>query len=169
MNEVVLQYIKNIKPMQIARNLGIKRTEVDRYIEDWKNSAVGMDIMRDRVEELIAATDEHYSVLITKAYEVIAEVDTPDDNRKETMTRSQMLSQKMSAIKTIADLEAKRIDLMQKSGMLEAADNGDLLADMELQLENVMNILEEHLCPTCNQTILTALAQKNGSVVVLND
>lgn len=174
MQQVVELYIKNVNPTSIAKQLGIRRVDVLQHVEDWKNSAVGTEVMKDRVEELVATMDEHYSMLIQKAYEVIEEVDRPeeedpDGKRKETMTRSQMLSQKMNAIKTIADLEAKRIDMLQKSGLLEAADMGDQLAEMEEQYERVMNILQEHLCDECAPKILSALTQESKSTVIVHD
>ena len=174
MQQVVELYIKNVNPTSIAKQLGIRRVDVLQHVEDWKNSAVGTEVMKDRVEELVATMDEHYSMLIQKAYEVIEEVDRPeeedpDGKRKETMTRSQMLSQKMNAIKTIADLEAKRIDMLQKSGLLEAADMGDQLAEMEEQYERVMSILREHLCDECAPKILSALTQESKSTVIVHD
>lgn len=173
MSKVVELYIQNVNPTKIARELGIRRVDVLAHIEDFKKSAVGTEVMKERVEELVATMDSHYSILIRKAYEVIEEVDKPEDEdadgkRKETMTRSQMLSQKMNAIKTIADLEAKRIDMLQKSGLLEAADMGDQLVEMEEQYERVMNVLEEHLCANCLPKIMGALAQESGSTVIVH-
>lgn len=175
MNEVIRLHVQNVGPYAIAKQLNIRKVDVDRHLEEWRKSVVGMDYMKDRVEELIASMDQHYSTLIRKAYEIIDEVDALNDdeddekssrrNGRQTMTRSQMLSQKLGALKAIADFEAKRIDVLQKSGLLEAADVGDALVDMEMKYEEVMGLLEEHLCETCNTKILGALAAKNGAVV----
>src|SRR5690349_7770841 len=97
MNDVVELYIKNVNPTKIAKQLGLRRVDVLNHIEEWRKSAVGTEVMKDRVEELITSMDTHYSMLIQKAYEIIEEVDRPldeDEKRKETLTRSQMLSQK---------------------------------------------------------------------------
>lgn len=174
-NKVIELYIANVGPFAIAKQLGIRKVDVDAHIEDWRKSAVGSEIMKDRVEELIATLDAHYSKLIQKAYEIIEEVDsvyTEEEEEREskrhgrqTMTRSQMLSQKLGALKAIADFEAKRIDVLQKSGLLEAADVGDALVEMEMKYEEVMTLLEEHLCDSCHTKILGALAAKGGVVV----
>ncbi len=169
MQDVVERYIQNVNPTAIARELKIKRADVLQHIENWKTSAVGSDAMQDRIEELIATMDSHYSMLIQKAYEVITEVDNPPDGLKETMTRSQMLSQKMSAIKTIADLEAKRIDMLQKAGFLEAANVGDALAEMEEDKERLFNILEEVLCESCKMSVAGRYVTNNDSVVVVKN
>lgn len=170
MQKVVELYVENVNPTEIARTLGIRRVDVLAHIDEFRKSAVNMEVMKDRVEELIASMDTHFSVLIRKAYEVIAEVDTPrEQGKKETMTRSQMLSQKMNAIKTIADLESKRIDILQKSGLLEAADMGDQLAEMEEEMERVMDLLDSVLCDSCRTKVMGTLAEQNNSVVVVNE
>ena len=173
MYEVVKKFVKNENPAQIARDLGLRRVDVLKHIEEWKTSVVHSDMMKDRVDELIGVMDEHFGILIQKAYEVIAEVDRPldeDEKRKETMTRSQMLSQKMNAIKTIADLESKRIDILQKSGLLEAADLGDELVEMEEKVSKLEQILHEELCDKCKPKILRRIATEvssNAPVVIV--
>lgn len=171
MHEVVKLYIKNVNPTVIARELGIRRVDVLKYIEEWKQSAVGSQAMKDRVDELITTMDEHYSVLIQKAYEIIEEVDRPldeDERRKETMTRSQMLSQKKGALDLIAKLEKDRIDILQKSGLLEAADLGDELAAMEEQKQMLIQILSEELCSHCKPKVMARIsgAMTNNVTVV---
>jgi hypothetical protein len=169
MNKVLDLYFKNVNPTKIATELGIRRVDVLRHIEEWKATAVGTEFMKDRVEELIASMDEHYSRLINKAYEIISEVDELRSSDKETMTRSQMLSQKKGALDLIAKLEKDRIDVLQKSGLLEAADVGDQLVEMEQKYDRVMDLLEEHLCETCKIKILSPLQQEfAGNVVVVH-
>lgn len=169
MNAVVELYIQNINPTKIAKNLGIRRVDVLNHIDEWKATAVGSEAMKDRVDELITTMDEHYSMLIQKAYEIIEEVDELKKTDKETMTRSQMLSQKKGAIDLIAKLEKDRIDILQKSGLLDAADVGDQLVEMEDKYDRVMSLLEEHLCSACTAKILGPLQQEmSGSVVVVH-
>jgi hypothetical protein len=172
MYDVVRLFVKNKNPTEIARELGLRRVDVIKHIDDWRTSVVHSDMMKERVDELIGVMDEHFGILIQKAYEVIEEVDRPiddDSKRKETMTRSQMLSQKMNAIKTIADLEGKRIDILQKSGLLEAADLGDELAAMEEQKQMLVQILSEELCDYCKPKVMGrisgAMSSNNITVV----
>jgi len=118
--------------------------------------------------------DEHYSLLIRKAYEIIEEVDRPlddEEKRKETMTRSQMLSQKKGALDLIAKLEKDRIDILQKSGLLEIDALGDELAEMEEQKQVILEILEYDLCETCKPKVMSKIAKmlsdKAGDSVVI--
>lgn len=169
MNEVVKLFVQNINPTQIARELSLRRVDVLNYIDEWKKAAQGAEVMRARVEDLITSMDEHYSQLIRAAYSVIAEVDAVYETDEEydraskkwgTMSRAQMLSQKMNAIKTIADLEAKRIDTLQKAGLLEAADFGDQLAAFEEEKEVIRDIVRNHLCDKCRPKFTVALADR---------
>lgn len=171
MQKVVELYIQNVNPTKIAKEVGIRRVDVLKHIDEWKASAVGTDVMKDRVEELIASMDKHYSMLIQKAYEIVDEVDTLRNSEKETMTRSQMLSQKKGALDLIAKLEKDRIDVLQKSGLLEAADLGDELAQMEEEKEIIINILTNELCPVCHPKVMAKIAAAiggEGSTVVIH-
>lgn len=171
MNAVVELYIQNVNPTKISRQLGLRRVDVLAHIDEWKRTAVGSEAMKDRVDELISSMDSHYSLLIQKAYEIVTEVDRPlddEEKKKETMTRSQMLSQKKGALDLIAKLEKDRIDILQKSGLLEAADVGDQLVEMEQKYDRVMDLLEEHLCGECTTKILGPLQNEfTGNVVVV--
>lgn len=169
MNEVIKLYIQNVNPTQIAREVGIRRVDVLNHIENWRHSAVGSEAMKDRVDELISTMDEHYSMLIRKAYEIIDEVDELKKSDKETMTRSQMLSQKKGALDLIAKLEKDRIDILQKSGLLEAADVGDQLADMQAEMDDMMELMDKVLCDSCKLAVKGTLANENGSVVVVSE
>lgn len=173
MNNVVEMYIQNVNPTKIAKELGLRRVDVLHYVDEWKKSAVGSEAMKDRVDELITSMDEHYSMLIRKAYEIIDEVDELKKSDKETMTRSQMLSQKKGALDLIAKLEKDRIDILQKSGLLDAADLGDELAKMEEEKQIVLSILSDDLCPKCKPVVMAKISHMlNGTpveIVVVED
>lgn len=160
MDAVMKLYVKNVNPTAIARELGIRRVDVLEHVDNWRKSAVHSETMKDRVDELISTMDEHYGILIQKAYEIIEEVDRPldeDEKRKETMTRSQMLSQKKGALDLIAKLEKDRIDILQKSGLLEAADLGDELVDMEERQRSLIKIITEELCNSCKPRVMARI------------
>lgn len=163
MRDVVELYVQNINPTQIAKRLNLRRVDVLSHIEEWKRSASGMEVMKDRVEELITSMDEHYSLLIRKAYEIVEEVDNIDrSSGKETMTRSQMLSQKKGALDLIAKLEKDRLDMLQKSGLGEIDHLGDELAKMEEEKELILNILQHDLCGHCKPKVTAKIAKLLG-------
>lgn len=176
MRDVVELYVQNVNPTQIAKRLDLRRVDVLKHIDEWKESAAGMEVMKERVETLIGSMDEHYSLLIRKAYEIVEEVDRPlsdDEKRKETMTRSQMLSQKKGALDLIAKLEKDRIDILQKSGLMEIDTLGDELAEMEEQKGAILGVFEEEgvLCNICKPKVLGRLAGilSRGKTMVMGE
>ena len=167
MRDVVELYVQNVNPTKIAKQLVLRRVDVLKHIDEWKESAAGMEVMKERVETLIGTMDEHYSLLIRKAYEIVEEVDRPldeEEKKKETMTRSQMLSQKKGALDLIAKLEKDRIDILQKSGLMEIDTLGDELAEMEEQKATILGVFEEEgmLCNHCKPRIMNRLASLLG-------
>lgn len=144
MYEVVELYLKSENETKIAKALGIPRKEVLGLLDEWRHSAVASEYIKDRVEELMRVMDEHYSSLIRKYYEIVDEVDSlPGPS-------AQMLAQKANALKGIADLENKRIETLQRSGLLDAADLGNEIAEMERQRDIILDILQNDLCETCS-------------------
>lgn len=158
--DIVELYVKGYKPLQIVRKLGVKKKEVDEAIATWKEYAVNIKFMEDRVEELMATIDAHYGDLIRKSYEVVEWADNSMEDKPPVQ------QQKLSAIKLIADLEAKRIDVMQKSGLIDAAGLGDELAEMEEQKEALMKILGEELCSSCKNRVASRIAEFTTGMVV---
>lgn len=174
MASVVELYIQNVKPTKIAKQLGLRRVDVLDHIETWKRTNVGNDMMKNRVDELLPAMDEHYALLIQKAYEIVDEVDTLAKSDKETMTRSQMLSQKKGALDLIAKLEKDRIDILQKSGLMEIDSLGDELAQMEEEKQVILGILQDDLCEHCKPAVMSKIGRMlsdnaKGEVVIVNE
>jgi hypothetical protein len=76
--------------------------------------------------------DTHYNKLINKAYEVI------DD-----ATTTANLSAKTAAIKLVLDIEARRIDMLQKAGLLENKELAEEMLEIERKQEVLVNILKD--------------------------
>lgn len=162
--KVVELYVQAENPTVIARKLGMKRKDVLGYIETWRQSGAVNEVMKDRVYELIHGLDEHYSLLIRKAWEIIKSVD--DDGA------TSLLKEKTSAIKTIADLEEKRIAVLQRSGMLDNDELGAEIVEMERQKEIILDILKNDLCDVCRPTVqrkVGEMLQKPQPLVVYDD
>ena len=105
MNKVVEEYLKGLDPTKIAKQLDMPRTHVVNLINEWKVMASANDAIRARAKDALVGMDAHYNKLISKAYEVI-----------EDATTSANLNAKTAAIKLVMDIEAKRIDMLQKIG-----------------------------------------------------
>lgn len=165
MNQVVELWVRNVNPTKIAKELGIRRVDVLEHIDTWKKTAVGSDRMRNRVEELLATTDEHYSDLIREARKNLDEING------QLEPGHQMLAQRTATIKVIADLEATRIDIMQKAGLLDMNEMGDQMAEIEDKQRKLMAILQEvsAQCPNCKNEVARRISQITGKAQPLDD
>jgi len=162
-NDVVAEYLKGTNETDISKQLDIPRTRVVKYLTEWRGLISNNQAIRGRAHEALASADVHYSKLINKAYEVIDATDT--------MTGTGSLNTKTSAIKMIADMEAKRIDMLQKSGMLDNKELADELEETERKQEVLEGILKEVVsdCNHCKTQVmkrLATVADPNEAVVV---
>ena len=132
MNTVVEEYLKGIEPTQISKELDMPRQKVVAYINEWKTMAADNSLIRARAKEALAGADIHYNKLITKAYEVI------DD-----ATTTANLAAKTAAIKLVMDIEGKRIDMLQKAGLLENKELAEEMIEIERKQDVLVNILKD--------------------------
>jgi hypothetical protein len=131
-NQVVEEYLKGNDPTTISKELVIPRTRVVELINEWKVMASANDAIRARAKEALAAADAHYGKLILKSYEVIDEA---------SMTNN--LSAKTQGIKLVMDIESKRIDMLQKAGLLENKELAEEMIEIERRQEVLMSILRD--------------------------
>jgi hypothetical protein len=131
-NKVVEEYLKGNDPTQISKELAMPRQKVVAHINEWKHMASDNAIIRARAKEALAGADTHYNKLITKAYEVI------DD-----ATTTANLGAKTSAIKLVLDIESKRIDMLQKAGLLENKELAEEMLEIERKQDILVGILRD--------------------------
>jgi hypothetical protein len=129
-NKVVEKYLQGNDPTQISKELSLPRQKVVAHIKEWQLMAADNALIRARAKEALVAADTHYNKLITKAYEVIDEATTIAN-----------LGAKTAGIKLVLDIESKRIDMLQKAGLLENKE----LAEEMLEIERRQDILKDIL------------------------
>lgn len=164
MEQVAELTLKGHSATAISKSLGIPRKEVLTLQEDYRialsNDSEARDMARDHLNQMV----RHYDILITKFYELIDDIDSLDFGH-------QVAAQKNATLRSIADLEAKRLDALQKAGLLESADLGDELADAEEKREILIDIIQNEVCPSCKMKIANKITQITGKVeaVVISD
>jgi hypothetical protein len=131
-NRVVEKYLQGAEPTQISKELAMPRQKVVAYLNEWKTMAADNAAIRARAKEALAGADAHYNKLIQKAYEVIDEATTTAN-----------LPAKTSAIKLVLDIEAKRIDMLQKAGLLENKELAEEMLEIERKQEILVSILRD--------------------------
>ena len=162
MNRVVEELLKGNSPTQIATLTGFKRSEVIEYIDEWKEVVRSDSGARDRAKEAISGADQHYAMLIKEAWKTVEDAD-----------QSGQLNVKATSLKLIADIEAKRIGMLQQVGLLDNAELATQIADTERKQEILVKILKEVTanCPKCKLEVAKRLSQITGIVepVVINE
>ena len=162
-NKVVTEYLKGQDPTKISKELDMPRTRVVALINEWKVMASANDAIRARAKEALAAADTHYSKLVSRTYEVIDEA---------SMTNN--LSAKTAAIKLVMDIESKRIDMLQKAGLLENKELAEEMMEIERRQEVLVLILKDIASeyPQIRDEImrrLSSFAKDNEVITVVHD
>ena len=162
-NRVVEEYLKGSDPTKISKELTIPRTRVVAHINEWKAMASANDAIRARAKDALAGADAHYSKLISKSYEVIDEA---------SMTNN--LGAKTAAIKLVMDIESKRIDMLQKAGLLENKELAEEMVEIERRQEVLVGILRDIASshPEIRNLImerLSAIAKEGEVITVVHD
>ncbi len=160
-NKVASEYLKGLDASEISKALNIPRVKVTELLTDWRVMAANNQAIHARAKEALAGADQHFSSLIKKAYEVIDSADTTAN-----------LTAKTTSIKLIADIESKRLEMLQKAGLLDNQELADELLETERKQEILISILKEvtSSCESCRPKVLTKLSQVNeGGVVVIDN
>jgi len=162
-NQVVEEYLKGNDPTAISKQLAIPRQKVVTLINEWKVMASANDAIRARAKEALSAADTHYSKLVSRTYEVIDEA---------SMTNN--LSAKTAAIKLVMDIESKRIDMLQKAGLLENKELAEEMIQIERRQEVLMGILRDIASeyPQIRDEImrrLSDIAKKDEVITIVHD
>jgi hypothetical protein len=155
MNKVVEELLRGNNPTQIASMTGFKRAEVLDLIDEWKSVVKNDHTARDRAKEAISGADQHYAMLIKEAWKTVEDAD-----------QAGQLNVKATALKLIADIEGKRIGMLQEVGLLDNAELATQIAETERKQDILVKILKEvtATCPKCKLDVAKRLSQVTGIV-----
>src|SRR5690349_7970055 len=132
MHEVVTHHLEGRNATWIAKTLNMRRTEVQGYIEHFNQVAKSDEMLRDRAQEVVHEFDEQHNRIIAKMWEVVREAELKGDLKTQS-----------SSVKALSDITAKRVEVLQKSGLLSDAKIGDEMARMEEEHEQLIAILKD--------------------------
>lgn len=131
-NKVVSKYLEGNNETAISKQLSLPRQKVVAYLNEWKQMASNNAAIRERAREALVSADTHYNKLIGQTYEVIDEATTTAN-----------LSAKTTAIKLVLDIESRRIDMLQKAGLLENKELAEEMMEIERRQDILMGILKD--------------------------
>jgi hypothetical protein len=158
-NSVATEYLKGLDATQISKELDIPRQKVLSLLSDWREMAASNQAIHARAKEALAGADQHFSGLIKKAYEVIDVADTNSN-----------LGAKTQAIKLIADIESKRLEMLQKAGLLDNKEIAEQIVEMERKHEILIGLLKEIASehPEIRHKVMERLSSIQTEVVIID-
>lgn len=155
MNRVVEELLKGKNPKDIAVQLNMSRALVLEFISEWKQIIHNDTNIHARAREALAGADQHYAMIIEKAWETVEQADT-----------NQQLSVKTQALKLVADTEQKRLDMLNKAGVLENNELAEQLMETERKQKILVEILKDVTsnCERCKFEVSRRLSEVTGKV-----
>lgn len=157
MEQVASLRLEGLSETAIGKRLEIPRKVVIELFDEWKqmvnNDTLARDAARDHLNQMV----RHYDRLINESYSLLS------DLKSEPFTH-QIAAQINATLKNIADYESRRVDALQKAGMLDANDLGDELAEREEREAIIIDILRNELCAHCRATVAQKLQQVTKTV-----
>jgi len=159
-NQVASEYLKGSDASQISKDLDIPRQKVLNLLSDWRSMVSNNQAIHARAKEALAGADQHYSSLIKKTYEVIESADSIGN-----------LAAKTTAIKLIADIESKRLEMLQKAGLLDNKEIAEQIIEMERKQSVLISILKEVASkhPEIREEIMRRLSEVQTEVIVIDN
>jgi len=129
-------------------------------LNDWRSMVSNNQAIHARAKEALAGADQHYSSLIRKTYEVIDSADS-----------SANLTAKTTAIKLIADIESKRLEMLQKAGLLDNKEIAEQIIEMERKHDILIKILKDIASshPEIREEIMKRLSEIQTEVIVIDN
>jgi hypothetical protein len=159
MNRVIEEMLKGNNPTQIAKDLGLQRADVIKHIDLWRSLIKGDHGVKERASEALSAADQHYNMIIKEAWDTVKRAEDQD-----------ALSIKAQTLKLIADVEQKRIDMLQKAGVIEKNDMAESILETERKQEVLVGILRDvsSSCSNCKQEVAKRLSLVTNKVEVIS-
>ena len=158
MNSVVEEYLKGTQPKDIATRLGISRASVMEHIAEYKQIIHNDSNIHARAREAITGADQHYNMIIQRAWETVEQAD-----------QNQQLSVKAQALKLVADTEQKRLDMLNKAGVLENSELAEQVVETERKQKILTEILRDVVsdCDHCKHEVAKRLSMVTNQVEVI--
>lgn len=153
-NKVVSEFLKgNTNPTAIAKATGFKRADVVDYINEWRLVVQSDRQVQVRAREALSGADQHYSMLIKEAWNVVEQAD-----------QTGQLPQKTAALKLIADVQQKQIDMLQKAGVLDNNEMAEKIIETEEKQKVIVDIIRDTVsqCTRCKPIVFSKLSSVSG-------
>lgn len=131
-NKVVKLTAEGRKPSEISRITGLSLREQREINEEFRELARNSTYVQRRSKEIIAYGDVHFGSIIDRLNEVEESAKLNGDDKLRADTLSKLIV-----------AEAKRIEFLQKAGIINDQGIGAEVARVEAKQEQIIGILQE--------------------------
>ena len=151
-------YFRSVNPTQIAKQLGMKRADVLRYIDDFKTYATSSGILSDRAAEVVHQADNHYTQIISRTHRIA------DDAQSNGETKNEI-----SALGLAASTEEKRVRMLKDAGVMENLELANRVAETEEKAEEIVKLIIQitEQYPETKEFILRRLGPITGNTYAI--
>lgn len=156
-DEIAKYKMQGMTDAAVAKKMGLKRVQVLEGYNQWKDMLLADGMARDFARDHLNIMVKHYDRIISKSYQILDDLD-------DRIFDEKVAAQKNATLKNIADYEARRVDALQKAGLLDAQDMGDALAEREEREAMIIDILKNYLCDDCKKVVAHQLGQLTNKV-----
>lgn len=153
---VVRLYAESRDKNYIQSQTGVPPAAQKKIIAEFNEYSRNDLYTQQRGREIVGQVDQHFSSLISQLYSVVDEADMNSDYKI-----------KASTLKMIAELEAKRVDVLQRAGVLSAQSVGDEVAQTAIKHKKILDLLKSIAAKDKNiaREIAEGIADIEGQVI----
>ena len=161
MEKVVELYATGHKISEIQTKTGLPIKRINEHLAAFRDYASQDRVIRERSKEVVLVVDQHFSNITRDLYGAVEEADLAGDYKA-----------KITALKTIADVESKKVELLQKAGLLANNTMADQILEAEEKTKVLKEILREVVCADCRKEVMKRLSKISNTVepsVIINE
>lgn len=132
-NEIFDDYVTGLQDWtKLAKRHKVTRAEAINAVEQVKEYMHSTGVFKDMARTRLHEMNHHYSILIRKVHQAVEDMEN-DASKVDKIP---------GAIKVIADIEHKRQEALQKTGMFDDHEMGDLVAESDRKVEAIKKLLK---------------------------
>jgi len=151
--KVVSLYAAGQTVSNIMKLTGHPRKYVEQLLADFRQYAAQDRVIQERAREIVLVVDQHYRDLVRDLHKAVEDANENLDYKAA-----------MTGLKALADVEAKRVELVQKAGIIAEDGIGDQIAESERKQRIIVDILQNGLCSNCRSKVAHKLSQVSGEI-----
>jgi Zn-dependent M32 family carboxypeptidase len=143
----------NVNITQLAKMHGLKRVDAQELLEEWKVTMRSSYDVREQAKDTLQESLSHYAEIKRQMWKAVESAEDKNDYKT-----------KAAILRSIADIQAKEVEMLQKAGLYDDAALGDELTEMENQKQILIQIIKDVSaeCDNCKYKVAKKLAAVTG-------